>query len=203
VPGGLYSPKGGYAPSIDAASLISAACELAGCTLSEVDGRLPHSAGVAARAGQLSGTVAPHERRLLIAAAWLHDIGYAPAAKVTGFHSLDGAWFLAARGWPARLCGLVAHHSGAAFAARDLGLAEELARFPHEGSAVSDALTYADQTTGPDGSPMTLDERMAEMLARHGLVSTQARIHHEREPYLRALAERVERRLAAAQVASS
>lgn len=197
VPGGVYSPNGGYAPSVDAATLVSAARELAGSTLAEIGLRLPHSAGVAARAGQLAGTVAPNEHRLLVAAAWLHDIGYAAAARVTGFHALDGAVFLAARGWPARLCGLVAYHSGAVFAARELGLAGELGRFAHEESAVSDALTYADQTTGPDGQPVTLTERMAEMLARHGIASTQARIHHDREPYLLAVAARVEQRLAA------
>jgi hypothetical protein len=196
VPGGLYSPNGGYAPSVNAASLVSAARELAGWTLAEVGERLQHSAGVAARAGQLAGTVAPHERRLLIASAWLHDIGYAPAARQTGFHSLDGALFLAARGWPPRLCGLVAYHSGAVFAADELGLADQLGLFGDESSAVSDALTYADQTTGPDGRPVTLAERMAEMLARHGTGSMQARIHPRRGPYLHAIAARVEDRLA-------
>lgn len=194
----VYSPNGGYAPSVDAASLVSAARELAGSMLGEVGQRLSHSAGVAARAGQLAGTVAARERQLLVAAAWLHDIGYAPAAKVTGFHALDGAVFLAARGWPPRLCGLVAHHSGAALAADELGLAAELGRFPHEESEVSDALTYADQTTGPDGRAVTLAERLAEVLARHGSSSTQARIHPEREPYLLAIAARVEQRLSLA-----
>jgi len=197
TPGGAYSPNGGYAPSVDAASLVSAAQELATSMLGEVGGRLPHSAGVAARAGQLAGAVAARERRLLVAAAWLHDIGYAPSAQVTGFHPLDGALFLAARGWPPRLCGLVAYHSGAGFAAAELGLADELSRFTHEESEVSDALTYADQTTGPDGRPVTLAERMAEMLARHGSSSTQARIQHERRPHLLAIAARVEQRLAA------
>lgn len=192
----VYSPNGGYAPSVDAASLVSAARELAGSMLGEVGQRMSHSTGVATRAGQLAGTVAARERQLLIAAAWLHDIGYAPAAEVTGFHALDGAVFLAARGWPPRLCGLVAYHSGAAFAADELGFASGLGRFAHEESEVSDALTYADQTTGPDGRPVTLTERMAEMLARHGSSSMQARIHDEREPYLRAIAIRVEQRLA-------
>jgi len=196
VPGGIYSPQGGYAPSVDAASLVSAAQELATSMLAEVGRRLPHSAGVAVRAGQLAGTVAERERRLLVAAAWLHDIGYAPATHVTGFHPLDGALFLAARGWPSRLCGLVAYHSGAGFAADALGLADELGRFTHEESEVSDALTYADQTTDPDGRPVTIAERMAEMLARHGSSSTQARIHAKRCPYLLAVAGRVEQRLA-------
>ena len=182
-------------PLVNAAVLVNAARGLATATLSEIGRRLQHSGGVAARAERLAGTVAPHERQLLVAAAWLHDVGYAPAAHVTGSHALDGAVFLAARGWSPRLCGLVAHHSGAVFAARELGLADQLGRFIHEESAVSDALTYADQTTGPGGQPVTLAERMAEMLARHGSSSTQARIHSDREPYLLAVASRVEQRL--------
>jgi len=179
--------------------LVSAARELATWTLSEVGQRLPHSRGVAAQAEKLAGTVSQQERQLLVAAAWLHDVGYAPAARTTGFHALDGAIFLAASGWSPRLCGLVAYHSGAVFAARELGLTDELGRFIHEESAVSDALTYADQTTGPDGRPVTLAERMAEMLARHGSSSVQARVHGDREPYLLAVASRVEHRLAQSQ----
>jgi hypothetical protein len=33
----------------------------------------------------------------LVAAAWLHDIGYAPELAKTGFHPLDGSAALAAR----------------------------------------------------------------------------------------------------------
>ncbi|KGN29435.1 hypothetical protein N802_13675 [Knoellia sinensis KCTC 19936] len=36
----------------------------------------------------------------IAAAAWLHDIGYAPALAVTGFHPVDGATFLANEGAP-------------------------------------------------------------------------------------------------------
>lgn len=31
---------------------------------------------------------------VLARAAWLHDIGYAPDLAVTGFHPLDGAYYL-------------------------------------------------------------------------------------------------------------
>jgi HD superfamily phosphodiesterase len=33
----------------------------------------------------------------LVAAAWLHDIGYAPDLAETGFHPLDGAAFFVGR----------------------------------------------------------------------------------------------------------
>jgi len=49
---------------------------------------------------------------LLEAAAWLHDIGYAPALAVPGLHALDGARYLRdAQHADAMLCRLVAHHS--------------------------------------------------------------------------------------------
>lgn len=43
-----------------------------------------------------------NDRDLLVAAAWLHDIGYAPELRDTGFHPLDGARHLEALGAPAR-----------------------------------------------------------------------------------------------------
>ena len=40
--------------------------------------------------------------------------------------------------------------------------------FEFEDSEVSDALTYADQTVGPHGRPMTVEYRIAESITRHG-----------------------------------
>jgi putative nucleotidyltransferase with HDIG domain len=48
---------------------------------------------------------------LLVGAALLHDIGYAPDLASTGFHALDGARYLRRVGGPDRLVNLVAHHS--------------------------------------------------------------------------------------------
>jgi hypothetical protein len=172
-----------------------AARKLAQSLLEEVGQRWAHTIGVVKRAEDLAGIVPVADRELLLSAAWLHDIGYAPAVRMSGFHPLDGAMYLESQGWPDRLCGLVAYHSGAAFAAEELGLREALARFEFEESTVSDALTYADQTTGPAGQPVTVAERMSEMLARHGISSIQARVHHLREPYLLAVAARVTRRV--------
>jgi hypothetical protein len=62
-------------------------------------------------------------------------------------------------------------------------------------TAVLDALTVADQTAGPDGRPMTVSERMADMLSRHGSASPNARAHPQRSPYLSAAATRVADRL--------
>jgi hypothetical protein len=51
----------------------------------------------------------PDDREILVAAAWLHDIGYAPGLAETGFHPLDGARWLRTAGFGDRLAGLVAY----------------------------------------------------------------------------------------------
>jgi hypothetical protein len=158
-----------------------------------------HTQAVARRAEQLAVTVDSSDRGVLVDAAWLHDIGYSPLARATGFHPLDGALYLETLGWPVRIVGLVAYHSGAEFLAAALGLTEQLALLPQEHSAVSDALTYADQTTGPRGEPMTIGDRRAEALARHGPDSAQAAVRHVREPFLVAAGHRVEARVRGAE----
>jgi putative nucleotidyltransferase with HDIG domain len=177
--------------------LTSRAEGIARDLLSSTPERLRHTVGVAERAGRLAATVEAGDRNVLVAAAWLHDIGYAPELRSSLFHPLDGAIYLAGRGWQPRVCSLVAHHSGAAFVARVCGLQERLSVFTLEESAVMDALTYADQTVGPNGRPMTSESRMSDMLARHGAVSPSGRAHEQRAPYLRAVAVRVKARLAA------
>jgi putative nucleotidyltransferase with HDIG domain len=178
-----------------ASARVDVARSVAQLLLAGLADRWAHTTAVARRADELVDTLDPDEREVLLAAAWLHDIGYSEAVAATGFHPLDGATYLDENGWPQRVCGLVAHHSGAIFLARVRDLHHELDRFPHEQSPVSDALTYADQTVGPQGQPMTLDQRMAEMLARRGPDSAHAQVHGVRERHLRAVAHRVEQRL--------
>jgi len=176
-------------------SRVNVARTVAGVLLRDLPDRWAHTIGVARTADRVAGTVHPAQRELLLVAAWLHDIGYSRAVEETGFHPLDGAAYLRRHGWLMRVCALVAHHSGARFVARAHNLEHALDRYPCERSAVSDALTYADQTTGPQGQPMTVDQRMAEMLARRGPDSVQARVHHRREPHVRGVAMRVGERL--------
>ena len=88
---------------------------------------------------------------MLVAAAYLHDVGYAPELVVTGFHPLDGARHLEALGHE-RLAGLVAHHTGARHEARLRGFERELAEFEDERSTISAVLAYCDLTTGPAAS---------------------------------------------------
>jgi HD superfamily phosphodiesterase len=175
---------------------VDAAQRLAQQLLGDLGDRWRHTVGVGNRAAELSGTVAVAERDLLVAAGWLHDIGYAPSLQITGFHPLDGALHLERLGWPAHLVSMVAYHSGAQFVARALNLLGKLQRFPQEDSAAADALTYADQTTGPQGQRFTIEQRFAELLDRHGPESPSVVVHHLRAPYLLAVARRVERRIA-------
>src|SRR5947207_14152019 len=130
-------------------SRIDVARMLAESLLRDLPDRWAHSAGVAAKAAQIAVTVDAAERELLVAAAWLHDIGYSAELHDSGFHPLDGAGYLWRHGWPSRVCGLVGYHSGAVFVARARELDAALRRYPREHSPVSDALTYADQTVGP------------------------------------------------------
>jgi hypothetical protein len=132
----------------------------------ELPRRWEHSRGVARQAERIAPAFPPGEAEVLVASAWLHDIGYAPEVVVTGLHQLDGARYLVARGVPFRVCALVAHHAGGAAVADLVGLADGLAIFDDERSPVRDALWYCDMTTGPDGRLMTFDERMAELRRR-------------------------------------
>jgi hypothetical protein len=130
--------------------------------------RWRHVQVVAARAKRLSA-LPDISGELLVAAAWLHDIGYAPRLAVTGFHPLDGARFLRDQGAGDRLANLVAHHSCSVHEARVRGLDETLlAEFEIEASPTYDALVFCDLTTGPDGEPVAYQARMDEVEQRYG-----------------------------------
>lgn len=180
-----------YATRVDHARRVAQAA------LADLPERWQHSAGVAGRAAELAAALG-EDPDVLVAAAWLHDIGYAEVARDTGFHPLDGARYLDALGWPSRVSALVAHHSGACYVAEVRGLGDALGGYPRERSPLADALTYADQTVGPAGRPMPVKQRISDMLRRHGPRSPNAAAHRLRGPYLLALAHRVEYRLALA-----
>ena len=175
--------------------MVAAAADLTDHILASCPERLAHSRAVARRARFLALTVEPQCAPLLVAAAWVHDIGYAPCLRESGFHPLDGARYLRRISWPPEICNLVAHHSGARFVASVLELESQLGQYPFTQDAVSDALTVADQTTGPHGEAMNTEERMSDMLRRHGPDSANAVAHQLRQPYLRAAATRVHERL--------
>ena len=131
--------------------------------------RWAHSQGVAARARGLAPVLGA-DADLLEAAAWLHDIGYAPGLTLTGLHQLDGARYLRdARHAGALLCPLVAHHSCAIIEAGERGLADVLSReFEPAPYALSSVLTCCDMTTSPDGELVPVERRLAEIHDRYG-----------------------------------
>lgn len=133
--------------------------------------RWAHTQGVAAKAAAIAPAITG-DPGLLIAVAWLHDIGYTPAiARAgTGFHPLDGARHLRdTEHADPMLCRLVAHHSRAVDGAAELGLAGDLTReFPDPPGDLADALTYCDMTTSPDGQPVPVEHRLAEIRTRYG-----------------------------------
>jgi hypothetical protein len=180
---------------------IGWAADLAEFLLEEVDDRWSHVRGVARRAMEISGVVPVGDRRYLIAAAYLHDIGYSPALRRVGLHQLDGAAYLRRLGQE-RLARLVAHHSEARFEVEVRGGAHLLAEYEPDDQELQDALTYCDVTTSPMGMPTTVGDRLAEIEARYGrspeAAARQVLTALERSyPYLEEAVERTERRVQA------
>jgi predicted hydrolase (HD superfamily) len=168
--------------------------------LGPLGARWTHSMAVAARAREVARVSEPDDRPVLVAAALLHDIGYDPQLVVTGFHPLDGARWLATQGH-GRLAGLVAHHSRASFEADELGLRAALDEFADESSAVSDALTYCDLTTGDSGERVRVADRLSDIERRYGADSVVGRALTRASGSLLAAVERTEDRLSRAGVA--
>jgi hypothetical protein len=74
--------------------LVAAAQRLAHDVLGGLDARWQHTQGVARRAAEASPAVPEADRPALLAAAWLHDIGYAEPLKRFSFRPLDDAFYL-------------------------------------------------------------------------------------------------------------
>ncbi|MFJ2130976.1 HD domain-containing protein [Streptomyces sp. NPDC087228] len=174
------------------------------CSVAEAELREPllrrwaHSQGVARRAGELAEVVGV-EADLLIAAAVLHDVGYAPRLAITGFHPLDGARFLRdIHAADERLVRLVANHSCALLEAEERGLRDVLeAEFPLlDDQRLVDALVYCDMTTTPDGKVTSADARLAEITGRYGSDSLVGRFIRRASPDILAAVGRVEAALA-------
>ncbi|CAN3130953.1 HD domain-containing protein [Mycobacterium sp. smrl_JER01] len=178
-------------------ALTHAARALAAELMADQPTRFKHLAAVAARSDALSAVVADTDVDALVAAGWLHDIGYCPDLAVTGFHPLDGALYLRDEGWPQAVCALVAHHSGSRFVAPILGLLDALSEFEFAETPSSDALTTADNTATQQGTFVTLAQRLTEKKARHAPDSPGMLANPARDDYIIAAAGRVRHRLLA------
>ena len=179
-------------------TLTSWAQQLARALLQEpLPRRWAHVQGVAARAHNLAPVLGP-DADLLEAAAWLHDIGYAPGLTVTGLHALDGARYLRdAQRADAMLCRLVAHHSAAIIEAGERGLSNILRlEFEPAPCALSSVLTYCDMTTSPDGEPVPVEQRLAEIHHRYGRGHLVSRSIQRATPMILCAVEQVHQRAA-------
>lgn len=162
---GLFVGADAYAGEVISPVLSSA--RAAEELLHDLPGRLAHVAGVAEHARAVSEALAV-DQDVVVAAAWLHDIGYAPQVAATGFHPLDGARFATKAGYPPAVTSLIAYHSSAEIEAVERELYAELAAEfnPPEAESLA-VLTYCDMTVGPRGERMTIDERLADILERY------------------------------------
>lgn len=175
--------------------LVPRARDFAERLLAPLGQRWRHVQATAERAAELAAGLTPQQRDIVVAAAWLHDIGHAPELQQTGFPPLDGALHLRAEGWPGTVVDLVAHHSGARFEAYARGLSEEHAAFRFEDTPLDDLLAAADLTTGSSGERVTLDERIAELQDPDPAGSEAASVWLVAEPALREAVARAENNL--------
>jgi hypothetical protein len=150
----------------DAADIATWAHDLAEEHLAPLGRRWTHVKQVAARAAEV-GELVGQDKPTLVAAVYLHDIGYAPALVQSGFHPLDGARFVRRHGHE-RLARLIAHHTGARCEAALRGLDHELEAFPFANSELDQQLTYCDLTTGHSGYRVCTSERVQEICQRYG-----------------------------------
>jgi hypothetical protein len=158
--------------------------------------RWAHSQGVAAQARTLA-SILGKDADLIEAAAWFHDVGYSPELVDTGFHPLDGARYLRdTQHADPMLCQLVAHHTSAVIEAEERGLgAMLLGEFPFPRRDLVEALTYCDMTTSPDGSRLTVHDRLAEIGTRYDPGHIVTRSIARSRPKLVMAAARVQRRM--------
>ncbi|WP_172383588.1 HD domain-containing protein [Streptomyces sp. MNP-20] len=179
-------------------SLTSWAYDLSASVLAEsLPRRWAHVQGVARRARELRPILSEADADVMEAAAFLHDIGYAPALVKTGFHPLDGARFLRqVEHADEHVVNLVAHHSCALLEAEERGLRRELEdEFPLERPEMVDALVYCDMMTTPDGTPTDSHTRVQEIVDRYGPDTIVGRFIQRAAPEIHAASGRVLRRL--------
>ena len=147
--------------------LASRARSLAERHLVDVPRRWAHVKGVAAGATAVAPALDPEHAESIVAAAWLHDIGYATDLAVSGFHPVDGARFAMDVGMPDLVVSLIAFHTGAEFEALQRGLLVELHEFAAPPVDILDVVTFADMTTSLSGESIAATDRVAEILTRY------------------------------------
>lgn len=129
---------------------------------------------------------------MIVASAWLHAIGEAPAIRSTGFVPVDGAVHLLAEGWPGPVVSLVAHQGQARLIAPAFDAVERLALFERIQGWPSDILDYAIVMGLPDasqGDPEACLRLAAKSMPASLKITARDRV--ERERRLRRAVDRV------------
>ena len=158
--------------------------------------RWAHVQGVGGKAEHVAVCLAL-KGETLVAAAWLHDVGYAPELVETGFHPLDGARYLRRAGVDGQVVSLVAYHSCAEIEADVRGLGEALAaEFKPGDPLLADVLLYCDMTTGPDGDYVRPADRLVEIRGRYGPDHEVTQFVERAAPEILTAAGRIEQLLA-------
>ncbi|MEV0461433.1 HD domain-containing protein [Nocardia tengchongensis] len=158
------------------------------------DSRRAHTIEVGRKVERVAHLVPEHLRVEAVTAAYLHDVGY--GYPVSGFHPLDGAELLSARGYSPVVCYLVAFHSGSTVEAEVRGIdASALEQFALSTEVpgidiANDLVWWADMTTGPTGETVTLDERLAEIRVRYPEGTLVRTAIDRSEPLLRGAVQR-------------
>jgi hypothetical protein len=97
------------------------------------------------------------------------------------------------------LCRLVAHHSYAIIEAGERGLADILSsEFDPAPYALASMLTCCDLTTGPDGEPVPVGRRLAEIHDRYGPGHLVSRSIQRATPMILRAVEQIQDRAARA-----
>lgn len=178
--------------------LANSARELASRLIrSQLPRRWAHVVGVADKATRVAAQLDDVDTELVVAAAWLHDIGYSTELVESGLHALDGARYLRDHGWDPRVVALVAHHSASRVEAAERGLERDLLREfaePADRSSL-EVLVYCDMTTGPAGEVLSVEQRLAEISKRYGPKAVVTKFVDEASDDLVAIVHRVEERL--------
>ena len=177
-------------------SLVERARAVAMETLSDLPSRRAHTVGVAGTARSIAEHLSLSGSDAVVAAAWLHDVGYADHVAVTGFHPVDGATFVKDHAFPDSVVSLVAYHTGAETEAAERGLSDALARFDRPDPVMLDVLTFSDLTVGPEGENVDVESRITEILSRYPDAHPVNRAVARSSPALLAAAQRVKRLIA-------
>jgi len=155
----LHASQGG--PAIGGAGEPS---ELAGRPLAGLIDRWDPTREVATHARSVVPAVPDEDRRLLVDAAWLHDIGYSRRCTGQDFIPWTAPGTSCRSELPRTWWEPWGNHSCARSEAEERGLASELATFLAPWEALMDAC--ADMTTGPTGRGVSVEDPLAEILER-------------------------------------